>query len=193
MFIKCSSQTIVKKLDVSRMVERIGVSTCTGFHTFQGRGKVLVFWIMAQTQGPHEVFQGLGRESQLSNEFYRDCQRFACAMYRKNAGTNAVHELRYRFFCWKKGDVFPISYLPETTHFASMHLELTTRPQFGNEVLNDVPKYLRLSDVAGALKMAGWRLTRWLFYQPRKQFWNCCLANAAGPVSFHHGPVRQLA
>ena len=89
--------------------------------------------------------------------------------------------------------LIPISYLPETTRFASMHLELTSRPQFGNEVFNDAPKYLRLSDVAGALKMAGWRLTGWVFYQPRKQFCNCCLANAAGPVSSHHVPVRQLA
>ena len=49
----------------------------------------------------------------------------------------------------------PISYLPVTTHFASMRVELTTRPQFGNEVFNDAPKYLRLLDVAVALKMAG--------------------------------------
>ena len=74
MFIKCSSQTIVKYLDVSRIVERIGASTCkllTGFHTFtgcdtvsvfQGRGKVLAFRIMVQNQGFQEVFQGLGRE-----------------------------------------------------------------------------------------------------------------------------------
>ena len=206
MFIKCGSQTTVKYLDVSRIVERIGASTCKslpGFHTFTGcdtvsvfqkRGKVLVFRIMAQNQGFQEVFQGLGREWQLSNEFYSDFQRFTCAMYRrKNAGTNEVNELRYRFFCWKKGDV-DSNHLPVTTHFASMRLELTTRPQFGNEVFNEAPKYLRLSDVAGALKMAGWQLIGWVFYQPGKQFWNCCLANAAGPVSFHHVPVpRQLA
>ena len=59
----------------------------------------------------------------------------------------SVNELRYRFFCWKNGILIPISYLPVTTHFASMRLELTTRPQFGNEVFNDAPKYLRLSDV----------------------------------------------
>ena len=92
MFIKCSSQTTVKYLDVSRIVERIGASTCKslpGFHTFtgcdtvnvfQGRGKVLVFRIMAQNQGFQEVFQGLGREWQLSNEFYNDFQRFTCTM-----------------------------------------------------------------------------------------------------------------
>ena len=74
MFIKCSSQTRLKYLDVSRMVERIGASTCKalpGFHAFtgcdtvsafQGRGKVLVFRIMAKDQGFQEVFQGLGRE-----------------------------------------------------------------------------------------------------------------------------------
>ena len=43
-----------------------------------------------------------------------------------------------------KGLLISISYLPVTTHVASMRLELTTRPQFGNEVFNDAPKYLRL-------------------------------------------------
>ena len=87
MFIKCSSQTGVKYLDVSRIVERIGASTCKslpGFHAFtgcdtvsafQGREKVLVFRIMTQDQGFQEVFQGLGREWQLSNDLYRDLQR----------------------------------------------------------------------------------------------------------------------
>ena len=115
MFIKCSSQTIARYLDVSRMVERIGASTSKslpGFHTFtgcdtvnafQGRGKVLVFRIMAPDHGFQEVFQRLGREWQLSNEFCSDIQRFTCAMYRKNAGTNEVNELRYRFL--KKGNV----------------------------------------------------------------------------------------
>ena len=63
MFIKCSSQTRVKYLDVSRIVERIGASTCkslpgflafTGWDTvsaFQRRGKVPVLRIMAQDQG----------------------------------------------------------------------------------------------------------------------------------------------
>ena len=75
-----------------------------------------------------------------------------------------------------------------------MHFELTTRPQFGNEAFNVAPLYLRLLDVAGALKMVGWRLIGWMAYQPRKErFWNCGLANAAGPVSFHHVPVWQMA
>ena len=43
-----------------------------------------------------------------------------------------------------KGLLISISYLPVTTHVASMRLELTTRPQFGNEVFNDAPKYLPL-------------------------------------------------
>ena len=93
----------------------------------------------------------------------------------------------------RRGMLTPISYLPVTTHFASMRLELTNRPKFGNEVFNGAPKYLRLSDVAGALKMAHWQLIGCVFYQPRRRFWNYCLANAAGPLSFHHIPVRQLA
>ena len=67
MFIKCSSQTRVKYLDVSRIGERIAASTCKslpGFHAFtgcdtvsafQGRGKVLVFRIMAQDQGTWDL------------------------------------------------------------------------------------------------------------------------------------------
>ena len=89
--------------------------------------------------------------------------------------------------------LIPISYLPVTTHFASMRVELTIRPQFGNEVFNNAPKYLCLLDVAGALRMAGWRLIGRVVYQPRKQFWNCCPANAAGPVSFLHVPAWQMA
>ena len=46
MFIKCSSQTRVKYLDVSRIVERIGASTCKslpGFHAFTGCDTVSAF------------------------------------------------------------------------------------------------------------------------------------------------------
>ena len=103
MFIKCSSQTRVKYLHVSRIVEQIGARTCKslpGFHTFtgcdtvsafQGREKVLVFRIMAQDHGFQEVFQGLGREWQLSNELYRG---LTCTIYCKNAGTNEVNKLK---------------------------------------------------------------------------------------------------
>ena len=108
-------------------------------------------------------------------------------MCRTNAVTSEVNELRYRFFCWKKGDV-DSNQLPPCDDSNRKH---ALRANY--QVFNDAPKYLRLSDVAGALKMAGWRLIGWVFYQPRKQFWNCCLANAAGLVSFHHVPVRQLA
>ena len=98
MFIKCSSQTRVKYFDVSRIVERIGASTCKslpGFHAFtgsdtvsafQGRGKVLVFQIMTQDQGFQEVFQGLGREWQLSNVLYRDLQRLTVCYVLQECG-----------------------------------------------------------------------------------------------------------
>ena len=114
-----------------------------------------MFWIMAQTQGLQEVFQGLGREWQLSNEFYCDFQRFTGAMYRKNAEQMKSTSCDIGSSTGRRGMLNPISYLPVMTHFASMRLELTTRPQFGNEVLNDATKYLHLSDVAGALEMVG--------------------------------------
>ena len=41
---------------------------CNIVSAFQGRGIVLVFRITAQDQGFQDVFQGLGREWQLSNE-----------------------------------------------------------------------------------------------------------------------------
>ena len=105
-FTYCSSQTRVKYLNVARIVERTGAGICKSlprFHAFtgcdtvsafQGRGIVLVFQIMAQDQGFQEVFQGLGKGWQLSNELYRDLQRLTCAMYCKNAGANKVNNLR---------------------------------------------------------------------------------------------------
>ena len=136
MFIKCSSQTRVKYLDVSRIVEQIGASTCRslpGFYAFtgcdtgrafQGQGKVLVFRIMAQDQGFQEVLQGLGREWQLSNELYPDLQRFTCAMYCKNAEQTKSTTCDTSCSAWRKGMLIPISYLPVATHFTSMHWEL---------------------------------------------------------------------
>ena len=160
---------------------------------FQGRGKE-VFRIMAQDQGFQEVFQGLGREWHLSNKLYHDLQRFICAMcmYCKNAGAMKSTSCDTGCSAWRKGMLISISYLPMTTHFASMYWELSTRLQFGNKVFDDSPKYLCLSDVAGALKVAGWQLIGWVVYRPR-QLWNCCLANAAGPASFHHAPAWQMA
>ena len=61
MFIKCSSQTRVKYLDVSRIVDQTGASTCKslhGFHAFTGCDTVSAF----QGRGKVLVFQGLGRE-----------------------------------------------------------------------------------------------------------------------------------
>ena len=61
MFIKCSSQTTVKYLDVSRIVERIGASTCKslpGFHTFTGCDTV--------SPGSHGI-SGTGKGTSVSD------------------------------------------------------------------------------------------------------------------------------
>ena len=150
---------------------------------------------MAQDQGFQKVFQGLGREWQLFNELYytvtsRGSPVLCTVIIREQMKSTSCDT---GCSAWRKEMLIPISYLPVTTHFASMRVELTIRPQFGNEVFNDAPKNLCLLDVAGALKMAGGRLIGRVVYQPRKQFWNCCLANAAGPVSFLHVPAWQMA
>ena len=82
MFNKCSSQTTVKYLDVSRIVERTGASTCKsllGFHTFtgcdtvtpvfQGRGKVLVFRIMVQIKDSRKYFKDLEENGSCPTSF----------------------------------------------------------------------------------------------------------------------------
>ena len=61
MFIKCSSQRTVKYLDVSRIVERIGASTCKslpGFHTFTGCDTV--------SPGSHGI-SGTGKGTSVSD------------------------------------------------------------------------------------------------------------------------------
>ena len=134
-------------------------------------------------------FPGTWREWQPSKELYCDLQRFNCAMYCKNARTNEVYKLRYRLFCLKKGDVDSNQLPPCDDSFRKHAL----RANYQAAIFNDAPKYLRLLDVTGTLKMVGWRLLGWVVYQPRKQFWNYCLASAAGPVSFYHALVWQMA
>ena len=53
----------------------------------------------------------------------------------------SINELRYWLFCLKKGDVDSkqLPPRPVMTHFASMHFELTIKPQIGNEGFNDAP------------------------------------------------------
>ena len=110
-------------------------------------------------------------------------------MYCKNAGTNEVNKLRYRLFSLKTGDVDSNQLPPCDDAFRKRALGAN----YQAAIFNDAPKYLRLLDLTGALKMTGWRLIGWVVYQPRKQFWYCCLATAAGPVSFHHVLVWQMA
>ena len=93
----------------------------------------------------------------------------------------------------KKGDVDSNQLPPCDGSLRKHELRANYQAAIGDGVVTDAPKYLRLLDVAGVLKMAGWRLIGWVIYQPRNQLWNCCLANAAGPLSFHHASVWQMS
>ena len=152
-----------------------------------------MFRIMAQNQGFQEVFQGLGRKWQLSNELYRDLQRFTCAMYCKNAGTNEVNELRYWLFCLKKGDVDSNQLPPCDDSLHKYALRANYQAAIWKRSLQrcpEIPSPLGCGWCIEDSRLAiDWRVV----YQPRKQFWNCCLAIAAGPVRFHHVPAWQMA
>ena len=91
-----------------------------------------------------------------------------------------VSDLQYCLLYLKKGDVDSNQVSPCDDS------QWTTRQHFGSKVFNDALKYLHFLDMVGAMKKAGWWLIGWVLYEPRRQF--CCLANAAGPVSFHHAP-----
>lgn len=116
-FIKSGSQTRVKYIDISRVVERVGASVCRslpGFHAFTGcdtvsafagRGKVAGYRIVKQNAEFQEMFQHLGMFWNMSDHLYHSLQKFTCAMYCSNPGTSDINELRYRLFCLKRGDV----------------------------------------------------------------------------------------
>ena len=94
----------------------------------------------------------------------------------------------------RRGMLIPISYLPVTTHFASMSLKLTTRLQFGNESLQRCPEIPLPLGCGWCTEDGRVHQTDWKGILPApKAALACYLANAEGPVSFHHVPVRQLA
>ena len=117
LFIKCGSQTRVKYIDVSRVVESIGANICRslpGFHAFTGcdtvsafagRGKVSGYRIVSRSAEFQGIFQQLGTEWDLSDHLYCSLEKFTCSVYCSNPGTSDINELRYRLFCLKRGDV----------------------------------------------------------------------------------------
>ena len=72
---------------------------------FAGCGKVARYRIVTRSAEFLKMFQQLGMERCLSDNLYRSLQKFTCAMYCSTPGTNDIHELRYRLFCLKRGDV----------------------------------------------------------------------------------------
>ena len=116
-FIKCGSQTRVKYIEVSRIVESVATTVCRsllGFHAFSGcdtvsafagRGKVVGYRIVTRNVEFQEMFQQLGMEWNLSDDLHHSLQKFTCTMYCSTPGTSDINELRYRVFCLKRGDV----------------------------------------------------------------------------------------
>ncbi|CAH3160564.1 unnamed protein product, partial [Porites evermanni] len=107
-FIKCGSQTRVKYIEVSRIVESVGATVCRsllGFHAFSGcdtvsafagRGKVVGYRIVTRNVEFQEMFQQLGMEWNLLDDLHHSLQKFTCTMYCSTPGTSDINELRYR-------------------------------------------------------------------------------------------------
>ena len=103
-FIKCGSQTRVKYIEVSRIVESVGATVCRsllGFHAFSGcdtvsafagRGKVVGYRIVTRNVEFQEMFQQLGMEWNLSDDLRHGLQKFTCAMYCSTPGTSDINE-----------------------------------------------------------------------------------------------------
>ena len=152
-FIKCGSQTRVKYIEVSRIVESVGATVCRsllGFHAFSGcdtvsafagRRKVVGYRIVTRNVEFQEMFQQLGMEWNLSDDLHHSLQKFTCTMYCSTPGTSDINELRYRLFCLKRETLNPISCHPATIRFASTRYERTTRLLYGDEVCKDAQTY----------------------------------------------------
>ena len=101
-FIKCGSQTRVKYIEVSRIVESVGAIVCRslpGFHAFSGcdtvsafagRGKVVGYRIATRNVEFQEMFQQLGMEWNLSDDLHHSLQKFTCAMYCSTPGKRDI-------------------------------------------------------------------------------------------------------
>ena len=102
--IKCGSQTRVKYIEVSRIVESVGAivsrslpgfcafSGCNTVSAFSGRGKVVGYRIVTWNVEFQEMFQQLGMERNLSDDLCHGLQMFTCAMYSSTAGTSDINE-----------------------------------------------------------------------------------------------------
>ena len=103
-FIKCGSQTRVKYIEVSRIVESVWAIVCRslpGFRTFSGcdtvsafvgRGKVVGYRIVRRNVEFQEMFHQLGMEWNLSDDLHHGLQNFTCAMYCSTPGTSDINE-----------------------------------------------------------------------------------------------------
>ena len=103
-FIKCGSQTRVKYIEVSRIVESVGAIVCRslpGFRTFSGcdtvsafagRGKVVGYRIVRRNVEFQEMFHQLGMEWNLSDDQHHGLQNFTCAMYCSTPGISDINE-----------------------------------------------------------------------------------------------------
>ena len=107
---KCGTQTRVRYISITSIVQAIGQNLCSsllGMHAytgcdtvsaFAGRGKIGALRIVKEQRSFQEMFDLLGVEWELSDDLFQMLQNFTCRMYSSRPETNSIHELRYREF-----------------------------------------------------------------------------------------------
>ena len=114
---KCGTQTRVRYISITSIVQAIGQNLCSsllGMHAytgcdtvsaFAGRGKIGALRIVKEQRSFQEMFDLLGVEWELSDDLFQMLPNFTCRMYSSRPGTNSINELRYRLFCSKRCNI----------------------------------------------------------------------------------------
>ena len=116
-FFKCGSTTHTKFVDIIGIADKLGQDVCRalpGLHAFTGcdtvsalvgRGKIGPLKMVMQSKESRATFPELGEVWEVQAQLFQKLCIFTCHTYMKSPGTDDVHELRYRLFCQKRGNL----------------------------------------------------------------------------------------
>ena len=116
-YIKSSTQTREKFVDLQKLAAAVGHNTCCalpGLHSFTGcdtvsafwgKGKISAFQIMQKNMKYQDAFTQLGKKWSVPRDLFNVLQEFTCKLYATRCPNATINELRYQLFRAKKGEV----------------------------------------------------------------------------------------
>ncbi|KAL8594843.1 hypothetical protein ACOMHN_016084 [Nucella lapillus] len=114
---RSGTSTRTQLIDIGKVASSLGPSVCTallGLHaytgcdsvsSFAGKGKVAALKMLKSNENVQQAFSDLGKDWELSGEFFEKLEQFTCKLYAPKQPTTGVNELRYQLFCAKNGDI----------------------------------------------------------------------------------------